>query len=403
MPVYRFGPFEVNTRTHELYRNGTRIRLRGQPFQILELLLLRRGDVVTREEMHKELWAADTFVDFEHGLNASIRKLRLALFDSALKPLYIETLPGVGYRFVAPVDIVSDPTTTTNGASQIHVVDESDVDGSPELEPEETMELVAALAPRPVVGKWVLAFAAVALISIALFFVAKPGRGQRETGTVKASASSSSMNAPGDTSVKHVPADEPEPAMQSGNPQHVGYASPSRSAAIEGKVWVVSAAESAHVMFPPPRATPDLTFRTEGIAYIGTAPDNCYTVETFVARCGMKGYDLEFSGVSNPNLGGAAAKPTTEMSGSWGIIIEFTGPVTLMSGQQISILHDDGVALRIDGIPVSGFNPYTTPPTLESTRFAGMSGVHSFDLLYANATQGGPGGGAWLLFFPALF
>src|SRR5580658_6073519 len=137
MPVYRFGPFEVNTRTQELYRNGTRIRLRGQPFRILELLLLRRGDVVTREEMHKELWAADTFVDFEHGLNASIRKLRLALYDSVLKPLYIETLPGGGYRFVAPVDIVSDPATTMNGASQIPVVDESDVDGSPELEPEE--------------------------------------------------------------------------------------------------------------------------------------------------------------------------------------------------------------------------------------------------------------------------
>jgi hypothetical protein len=81
------------------------------------------------------------------------------------------------------------------------------------------------------------------------------------------------------------------------------------------------------------------------------------------------------------------------------ISIELTGPVKLVNDQQISVLHDDGVALKIDGIPVAGFNSYRTPPRQESTRFAGSSGVRSLDLLCANATDGGSDNGAWLLFF----
>jgi len=108
-PTFRFGPFEAKTHARELSKNGTKIKLRGQPYQILEVLLLRAGEVVTREEIRQKLWPADTFVDFEHGLNTSIKKLRQVLCDSATEPRYVETLPRLGYRFIAAVDVV-DPS-----------------------------------------------------------------------------------------------------------------------------------------------------------------------------------------------------------------------------------------------------------------------------------------------------
>jgi TolB-like protein/DNA-binding winged helix-turn-helix (wHTH) protein/Flp pilus assembly protein TadD len=107
--MFRFGPFEAKTDAQELSKNGTRIKLRGQPFSILELLLNRAGEVVTREEIRQKLWPADTFVDFEHSLNTSIKKLRQALCDSATEPRYIETLPRLGYRFIAAVETVAEP------------------------------------------------------------------------------------------------------------------------------------------------------------------------------------------------------------------------------------------------------------------------------------------------------
>lgn len=107
--VVRFGVFEVNLRSGELRKNGLRLRVPGQPFKILAFLLERPGEVVTREELQRSLWPDDTFVDFEHGLNSAIKKLRTALGDSAESPLYIETLPRLGYRFVAPVDASEPP------------------------------------------------------------------------------------------------------------------------------------------------------------------------------------------------------------------------------------------------------------------------------------------------------
>src|ERR1035438_8828449 len=100
----RFGPFEVDLHTHELWKFGTRLRLVGQPFEILAVLLSRPGELVTREELRTRLWPADTFVDFNHGLNAAVNKLREALSDSADAPRYVETLPRRGYRFVAAVE-----------------------------------------------------------------------------------------------------------------------------------------------------------------------------------------------------------------------------------------------------------------------------------------------------------
>jgi DNA-binding winged helix-turn-helix (wHTH) protein len=89
----------------ELRKHGLKIKLQDQPFQILVMLLERPGQVVTREQFHEKLWPAGTFVDFEHGLNAAIQRLRQALGDTAENPRFVETLARRGYRFVAPVDL----------------------------------------------------------------------------------------------------------------------------------------------------------------------------------------------------------------------------------------------------------------------------------------------------------
>jgi DNA-binding winged helix-turn-helix (wHTH) protein/Tol biopolymer transport system component len=100
----RFGIFEVDLRAGELRRNGSKIKLQDQPFQILTMLLANPGEVVTREELQKKLWPSDIFVDFDHSLNAAIRRLRDALGDSAENPRFVETVARRGYRFIAPVN-----------------------------------------------------------------------------------------------------------------------------------------------------------------------------------------------------------------------------------------------------------------------------------------------------------
>ena len=112
----RFGPFEVDLHTHELWKFGTRLKLVGQPFEILAVLLSRPGELVTREELRQRLWPSDTFVDFNHGLNAAVNKLRAALGDLAEAPRYVETLPRRGYRFVAAIEWVNaKPTDAKSG------------------------------------------------------------------------------------------------------------------------------------------------------------------------------------------------------------------------------------------------------------------------------------------------
>jgi DNA-binding winged helix-turn-helix (wHTH) protein/Tol biopolymer transport system component len=101
--VVRFGVFEVDLQTAELRKQGARIRLPGQSFQVLEALLLRPGELVTRDELRQKLWPSDTFGDFEHGLNAAVNRVREALGDSSDNPRFVETLPRRGYRFIAPV------------------------------------------------------------------------------------------------------------------------------------------------------------------------------------------------------------------------------------------------------------------------------------------------------------
>ena len=97
------GDFALDTQSAELFQNGEKIRVPEQPFQILRLLVSRRGEVISRDELRQQLWPADTFVDFDRGLNSAIKKLRDALGDSAEQPTYIETIPKRGYRLIAPV------------------------------------------------------------------------------------------------------------------------------------------------------------------------------------------------------------------------------------------------------------------------------------------------------------
>ena len=101
--IARFGVFELDLSAGELRKSGVKLRLQGQPVQVLTFLLERPGEVVTREELREKLWASDTFVDFDHSLNTAINKVREALGDSASSPRYVETLARRGYRFIAPV------------------------------------------------------------------------------------------------------------------------------------------------------------------------------------------------------------------------------------------------------------------------------------------------------------
>jgi TolB-like protein/DNA-binding winged helix-turn-helix (wHTH) protein/Flp pilus assembly protein TadD len=107
---FRFGVFEVDLAAADLRRDGRQIRLRGRPFDILMCLLERPGELVTRDELRQRLWTADTFVDFDHGLNAAMNRLRDALGDSADNPRFVQTLPRRGYRFIAPVERVEAPS-----------------------------------------------------------------------------------------------------------------------------------------------------------------------------------------------------------------------------------------------------------------------------------------------------
>ena len=148
--VVRFGPFEANLQTGELRKYGIRIRLGRQPAQVLTALLERAGIVVSRDELRRSLWTDDTFVEFENGLNNAVKKLRQALGDSADKPLYVETLPRVGYRFIAPIQANGHPT--------------ADVSQSVPLPPPEP---TVASGPRR--WTWTLAPFATALVALVAY------------------------------------------------------------------------------------------------------------------------------------------------------------------------------------------------------------------------------------------
>jgi DNA-binding winged helix-turn-helix (wHTH) protein len=115
--LYRFGVFEADEHTGELRKQGRRLPLQGQPVQVLLLLLDRPGELVSRAEIHQRVWSDGTFVDFDHGLNTAINKIREALGDSAASPRFVETLARRGYRFIAPVEVATAaaPVSATPG------------------------------------------------------------------------------------------------------------------------------------------------------------------------------------------------------------------------------------------------------------------------------------------------
>src|ERR1700722_17140820 len=121
----RFGVFELDVRSGELQKQGRKIRLEGQPVDVLICLLENPGELVTREKLPRKLWPADTFVNFEHGLNAAVKRLRQALNDSAGNPRFVETLPRRGYRFIAPTQAVAVSGDVSGGLNGVAAVAEA--------------------------------------------------------------------------------------------------------------------------------------------------------------------------------------------------------------------------------------------------------------------------------------
>ena len=124
-PAIRFGPFTLDGRSGELHNGPTRLKVPDQSIAVLQALLERPGELVTRETLRDRLWGPDTFVDFEAGLNAAVRRLREALNDSADTPRYVETLPRRGYRFIAPVDGAAAAPAAAASASAEATADKS--------------------------------------------------------------------------------------------------------------------------------------------------------------------------------------------------------------------------------------------------------------------------------------
>ncbi len=170
----RFGPFEVDFHTQELWKFGTRLKLAGQPLQVLEILISRPGELISREELRKGLWPEDTFVDFRHGLNAAVNKLRETLGDSADDPKYIETLPRRGYRFIGQIEQpVAEPEETRSTP-----VPEKMEPAFANFQPPAPVAMVEVAHPvaRPHGRRWqfaLIAFAAIAVSLVGSGFVFK--------------------------------------------------------------------------------------------------------------------------------------------------------------------------------------------------------------------------------------
>jgi TolB-like protein/DNA-binding winged helix-turn-helix (wHTH) protein/Tfp pilus assembly protein PilF len=172
----RFGPYELKSRVRQLHKHGVKLKLRPQSFRVLEILLERPGDLITREEFRRELWPSDTFVDFEHGLNTSVKDLRSALNDSASEPRYIETLPKLGYRFIAAVEPAESPSTELPPAASI--IDSSQAHAATP----ESLPIQQRASRRSVLG-WPTLLVATLVIgaSVAAYFHWKHSQARRQT------------------------------------------------------------------------------------------------------------------------------------------------------------------------------------------------------------------------------
>lgn len=196
-----FGSFEVNLTTYEVFRNGRKLRLSGQPAQVLVILLQRPGQLVTREELRAMLWPGETFVDFDHGLNNCINKIRDALGDEAASPEWIETLPKRGYRFIARIRHV-EPTLE-------YRTDAPGADRSEKILVQESPKV----APVPIPGFWTsrsIRNAAIALVAVGtiaaiwLIIRGKNSKTDSEVANIRAVAVLPVANASGDSNQEYL-------------------------------------------------------------------------------------------------------------------------------------------------------------------------------------------------------
>jgi len=160
----RFGVFEADLRSGELRKQGVKIKLHHQPFQVLTMLLEHPGEVVTREELKSKLWPFDTFVDFDVGLNSAVKKLRDALSDSAEIPRYVETLPRRGYRFIGSLSNASTSKAEPAAGVPGRVIEEKSSAASEEAE----TKVPAVSGPR---SRWMLWAPAAALVGLLVLLV----------------------------------------------------------------------------------------------------------------------------------------------------------------------------------------------------------------------------------------
>jgi len=145
---YKFDEFEADLRAAELRKNGNRVKLQMQPFQVLVALLERPQEVVTREELRQRLWPQDTFVDFDHGLNTAMVKLRDVLGDSASKPRFIETIAKRGYRFLGTAEVISDQPAPTELKASAQPEAGATTVGNPSLQPANSPSEADSALPR---------------------------------------------------------------------------------------------------------------------------------------------------------------------------------------------------------------------------------------------------------------
>jgi DNA-binding winged helix-turn-helix (wHTH) protein len=181
-----FGPYQVDFHTQELRKHGLKLKVSGQPLQVLDMLLARPGELVTREELQKRLWPGDTFADFNHGLNAAVNKLRETLSDSASDPQYIETLPRRGYRFIGQVEEAAIPVQPERSAAEsgkVRAFESGRVPVAVEVTPPIAETDVALVSAAPRRGSWVfrlgLPAVAIFVVCVGVLFVQFANRGQR--------------------------------------------------------------------------------------------------------------------------------------------------------------------------------------------------------------------------------
>ena len=191
--IFRFGVFEANVRAGELLKAGARVRMQEQPFQILVMLLERPAEVVTREEIRQKLWAGDVFVDFEHGVNSAVARLREVLGDSADSPRYVETLPRRGYRFIAPVDTALPLSSTAldgdrgkgNGMGRAAAEEESSpagevlATGTPVMQSRDSQRSVWNYRLA-----WMVVFISITVIAFVGYFHVRPAPKLTETDSI---------------------------------------------------------------------------------------------------------------------------------------------------------------------------------------------------------------------------